>query len=227
MTDRSRMGRFIQPKATKGSQKWIQILINEKPDILNKQLQTNLNMKENEKIQWLSPLKSDDYAEYRDKEVLDLLGVSFDTLQKTEFWTDMGPQWDGIGKTSERILLIEAKSHIPELISSLKAKDPNSITIIKRSLEKTKKQLGSKTDFDWSKTFYQYANRLAHMNFLRSLYLPSFLVCVYFVNDSEMKGPATVEEWKGAIRLLHRCLGLRERFIQKCVADIFIDVTKI
>jgi hypothetical protein len=29
------MGRFVQPRAMKGSQKWIQMLINEKTDVLN------------------------------------------------------------------------------------------------------------------------------------------------------------------------------------------------
>jgi hypothetical protein len=219
--------RFPQPQAKKGSQKWIQILINEEPNTLNSMLRTTLNMQKTEKITWLSPLKNDDYAEYRDEAALNLLGVSFDTLQKTAFWTDMGPQWDGIARTSEKTFLIEAKSHISELISSMKAKDPASIAIIKNSLEKTKEQLGSKSDFDWTKTFYQYANRLAHVNFLRKLYLPAYLVCVYFVNDSEMKGPTSVEEWKGAIRLLHRCLGLRGPLIQKWVVDIFIDITSL
>jgi hypothetical protein len=44
------MARVIQSKATRGSQKWIQKLINEKPDILNKQLQTNLNIQEKTQV---------------------------------------------------------------------------------------------------------------------------------------------------------------------------------
>jgi hypothetical protein len=122
---------------------------------------------------------------------------------------------------AERVFLVEAKSHIPELISSIQAKNPKSIKIICDSLEKTKRQLGSKTNFDWSKTFNQYANRLAHVNFLRGLYIPAYLVCVYFVNDLEMKEPTSVDEWKGAIRLLHRCLGLRDHFLQKWIVDVF------
>ncbi len=42
-----------------------------------------------------------------------------------------------------------------------------------------------------------------------------------------MDGPKTVEEWKGAIRLVHRCLGLRENLIKKFVVDIFINLDKI
>jgi hypothetical protein len=221
------MGRFIQKKVTKGSQKWIQILINEKPEILNKQLLAKLSLPKDKKIEWLSPLKEDEYAEYRDEEALALLGLDIETFVYQPFWVEMGPQWDGIGRAGERVFLVEAKSHIPELISSMQAKKPNSIKTIRDSLEKTKKQLGSKADFDWTKTFYQYANRLAHVNFLKSFYIPAYLVCVYFVNDSEMKGPKSADEWKGAIRLVHRCLGLREHLLQKLIVDVFIDVTKL
>jgi len=221
------MGRFIQPKAVKGSQKWIQTIINEKPKILNKRLRTKLGMPEDEKIEWFSPIEEDEYAEYRDEEALALLGLDIETIVYQPFWVEMGPQWDGIGRAGEKVFLVEAKSHIPELISSMKAINPNSIKMIRDSLEKTKKQLGSKTDFDWTKAFYQYANRLAHVNFLRSFYIPAYLVCVYFVNDSEMKGPTSVDEWKGAIRLLHKCLGLRERFLKKWLIDIFIDINRL
>jgi hypothetical protein len=51
------MTRFVQLAAKKGSQKWIQKLINEKPDLLNKQLRMKLDMLEDEEIEWLSPLK--------------------------------------------------------------------------------------------------------------------------------------------------------------------------
>jgi hypothetical protein len=221
------MGRFKQPRATKGSQKWLQILINDKPEILHKELRRKLDIPEDEEFKWLSPLKSDDYAEYRDQAALDLLGIGFETIVWQPFWVLMGPQWDGIGRAGERVFLVEAKSHIPELISSMQAKKPKSIKTISDSLERTKRQLGSKTDFDWSKTFYQYANRLAHVNFLRSLCIPTYLACVYFVNDSEMNGPTSIDEWKGALRLLHRCLGLHERFLKKWIADIFIDVTNL
>lgn len=87
--------------------------------------------------------------------------------------------------------------------------------------------LGSKTDFDWSKGFYQYANRLSILHLLKMNKLPAFLVNVYFVNDVEMNGPSTADEWKGAIRLLHRCLGLKEHLLQKFVSNIFLDVANL
>jgi hypothetical protein len=222
------MACYTLPKATKGSQKWIQILINEKPDMLNRQIKTNLEMPEDETIDWLSPKVEDNYVEYDLKTFLKKLEKGVEELSVDRFWPKRGPQWDALGRSSSgKLFLVEAKSHIPELISTLRAKNPRSKAMIQKSLEDTQKDLGSKSDFDWSKTFYQYANRLAHVNFLRGFHMPAYLVCVYFVNDSEMKGPKTVEEWKGAIRLLHRCLGLRENLIQEWVIDIFADVTKI
>jgi hypothetical protein len=53
------------------------------------------------------------------------------------------------------------------------------------------------------------------------------LVNVYFLHDEEMEGPKTVDEWKGAIRLLHRCLGFREHLLEKFVTDIFIDINRL
>jgi len=221
------MARFVQAEANKGSQKWIQKLVNEKPHLLDSLIMSNQFISEKDDIQWLSPLKSDSYAEYRDETCLELLNVTLKT-PLSDFWPKNGPQWDALGKSaSGKLFLIEAKAHIPELISTLKANNPASTDKIMRSLEQTKKSLGSKNDFDWSKTFYQYANRLAHVDLLRRNGISAYLLFVYFLNDSEMKGPKTSDEWKGAIRLVHRCLGLRENLLENFVADLFIDVRNL
>ena len=222
------MARFPQLKATKGSQKWIQKLINEKPNILNKQLHTKLGMQENDELRWLSPRGNDDYAEYRDETFLERLGITLELCPLRDFWPSRGPQWDALGKTnSKKLFLIEAKSHIPELISTFKGKNQASIDKIQSSLKETKERFGSKTDFDWSKTFYQYTNRLAYVYLLRKNKLDAWLIDVYFLNDVDMDGPKTIDEWRGAIRLLHRCLGLRKRLLKKWVVDVFIDVINL
>ena len=116
------MARFIQAEANKGSQKWIQKLINEKTELLNSQIRTNLGITEKDDIQWLSPLKEDNYAEYRDEACLDLFKIKLEAFPLKGFWPKNGPQWDALGKsTSGKLFLVEAKSHIPELISTLKA----------------------------------------------------------------------------------------------------------
>jgi len=220
------MARFPQPKCNKGSQKWIQKLINEQPEHLNSQIRIELNLPRDEHIQWLSPLKDDDYSEYRDQEFLDLLGVKLKEKPLADFWPKRGPQWDALGKSSSgKLLLVEAKSHIRELISTMQAKDHDSARKIRKSLQETKRFLGSKAEFDWSCGFYQYVNRLAHLYLLRENRLQAHLLFVYFINDLEMKGSTTIHEWKGAIELLHSCLGIRRHKLQNFVADLFIDVS--
>jgi len=223
------MGRYPQPISEKGSKKWVQRLINDKPEILNKHLKRNLRFTSDDEIQWRSPLKEDDYAEYRDQDFIDRLGVVLEKVFLRNFWPTRGPQWDALGRSSKgNIFLVEAKSHIPEMISTLQAKDSHSLTKIHDNLKKTKSFLNAKTMVDWSIGFYQYTNRLAHLYLLRELnQLPAYLLFIYFINDSEMKGPTTTEEWKGAIHLLHSYLGSSRHKLQRFISDIFIDVDKI
>lgn len=204
----------------------MQKLVNEVPSLLDAQVREKLKLSEEEGIRWLSPLKDDDYAEYRDQGFINLLGVKLNKICLEDFWPRGGPQWDALGKSnSEKLFLIEAKSHISELSSSTRAEN-NSLQKICRSLEETKSSLGSNAKVDWSRGFYQYANRLAHLYLLRQNDLPAYLVFVYFLNDSEMAGPATIDQWKGAIELLHTYLGITRHKLQKYTADVFIDVTQ-
>lgn len=77
---------------------------------------------------------------------------------------------------------------------------------------------------DWSKRFYQYANRLAHAWFLADVNgLPVRLVFLHFIGDVDMDGPSTRREWEAALTVLHEALGFRGR-VPRYVAEIFIDV---
>ncbi len=136
------MGRIPQQEANKGSQKWIQKLVKEKESLFNSSISRTLEFAEGESINWLSPRKSDKYAEYRDRAFLDKLEVRLAKIPLEEFWSTRGPQWDALGKTSlGKVLLVEAKSHISELISSLQAESTESKKKIHRSLEATKQAL--------------------------------------------------------------------------------------
>jgi hypothetical protein len=219
------MTRVPYEPAKKGSQKWIQLLVNEKPELLNSEIRKSFRLSDSETISWLSPLEEDDFAEYRDQDFLDRLDVKLERVHLAEFWPARGPQWDALGRSSSgKLFLVEAKSHISELVSSSRVKDDRSAERIMRSLADTKRDLGTKTELDWSKCFYQYTNRLAHLYLLRKNQLSAYLVFVYFVNDSEMKGPGTVDEWRGAIKLLHACLGIERHKLKKFMADTFIDI---
>lgn len=222
------MPRFPQFARAKGSQKWIQKLVNRRPELLNLLIKRNLNFPEDEDIQWLSPLEDDEFSEYSDQAFLNLLGVKLHKVHLSSFWPKRGPQWDALGKSkSGKLLLVEAKSHIPELISTLQAKDEKSVKKIRASLEETRQFLNATTRIDWSQAFYQYTNRLAHLYLLRKNKVPAYLVFVYFVNDLEMNGPTTIEEWKGAKELLHSYFGIGRHRLQSFTTDVFIDLTNL
>lgn len=220
------MSRFPQKAGLKGSQKWIQKLVNEKPDLLNSPIRTQLDLPDTEKITWLSPIADDDYAEYQDEAFLDLLGIKLPKVCLSDFWPSRGPVWDGLGKSeTEKVFLVEAKSHISEVLSPKTGAGVTSVRKIKKSLDETKTFLHSNSEHDWASTFYQYTNRLAHLYLLRELNdVSAYLIFVYFLNDEDMNGPKSIDEWHGAIKLLHSFLGVGRHRLSEFTADIFIDV---
>ena len=81
---------------------------------------------------------------------------------------------------------------------------------------------------DWSRNFYQFTNRLAHLYLLRDQNtLPAFLVMVYFVGDDYMQGPATMDEWQGAIKLLKKFLRVSGNPLIHFQIDLFFDVVNL
>lgn len=227
------MPRVPQKPATKGSQKWLQLVVNEAPHLIDRAIAMQMGVSPGDKITWLSPLADDAYAEYRDEAFLSKLGVQAARMPLSKFWPRGGPRWDGLGRTSGgELFLVEAKAHIPELLSTATAASPTSRRTIATRLQSVKRALGSRARSDWSGLCYQYTNRLAHLFFLRALNrLPAFLVLVYFINASDVDGPSSAEEWSGAIRLVHALLGLDERRLQAAlghaVLDVFVDVRDV
>ncbi len=98
-----------------------------------------------EEITWRSPLAIDNYVEYKDEEFLNVLEIQSLKTNLTDFWPASGPRWDALAKSSSgKLFLVEAKSHITELISGFKGSNPTSIQKINKSLDETKKRLGLK-----------------------------------------------------------------------------------
>jgi len=223
------MPRIKQTSASRGSQKWLQILVNERPELIDRVLATRLQLTKRESIHWLSPLKDDDYAEYSDRQFLARLGVTLRKVSLESFWPKRGPVWDGLAKTNGgRLILVEAKAHIAELVSSPTGARGPSLSKIRRSLDATKQFLGSGSEADWATIFYQYTNRLGHLYLLRELNgLQAYLLFLCFVNDKDIGGPATELEWEGAIKLLESFLGVRSHKLSKYVHHVFIDVKEL
>lgn len=223
------MSRVVQPKGTKGSLKWIQRLVNERPDLINQQLAAAINLRKDDNIHWLSPLSSDEYAEYRDTSFTKKLDITLNRRSRESFWPDRGPQWDALGKTdSGKVILVEAKAHLGEIVSPGTQASEASRKKIITSLEETKAFLKVGPTVNWSGTFYQYTNRLAHLYLLRILNnIDSYLVFIYFLNDGEMEGPKTVQEWQAGIKVLEAALGLRKNRLSRFILEIFIDVREL
>ena len=191
------MPRIKQARALRGSQKWFQILVNERRELLERHLAEALGIVDCEGIHWLSPLKDDGYAEYSDQAFLERLDITLESESLGSFWPKGGPVWDALAKTERgNLILVEAKAHISELVSPPTGATEPSLTKIRESLNATKEFLGSSSEADWSTCFYQYTNRLAHLYLLRELNaLAAFLIFVYFDNDKNMGGPSTHAEW--------------------------------
>jgi hypothetical protein len=223
------MTRIPQSKASKGSQRWLQTLVNQNPGVFARKFLPQIGYKPEDKVEWLSPLQEDKYAEYQDESFLEQLGVSLSHCPLQDFWPKRGPVWDGLalGPHGEPIL-VEAKAHIPEFYSPASAAREASLAVIRASLSRTKKALRSTAKYDWSGPLYQYTNRLAHLYLLRSLNrLPAYLVFVDFINAQEVSGPSSVAEWKGALKLADTILGLRKCTLSPYVIHVFVDVKEL
>ena len=216
--------------ALRGSQRWIQLAVNRCPDVIDGAIGKGLGLEHGETIQWLSPLESDAFAEYRDHAFLERLGITPQHQNLEDFWPTRGPVWDGLARTSGgRYLLIEAKANIPEFVTSPSGATAASLHKIRKAFDETRAFLRVRSKTDWSECFYQYANRLAHLYFLRELNkLDAVLVFVYFVGDTTVsdKYPISHEGWQAAIALASHHLGIRAHspWIRDHVADVFIDV---
>ncbi len=108
------------------------------------------------------------------------------------------------------------------------AKSKVSRDKIEKPLAATQRYFKAKPGCDWSKRFYQYANHLAHLYFLRELNgVDAYLVFVYFLNDPDRDGPKTEREWRAAIKVMHEALGIRGKVPEKYVIDVFVDVGEL
>jgi len=213
--------------AAAGSQRWLQLAVNVQPGLVDEPLVDSLGGRGHAPLEWLCPLRAGGYREYRDLEALKAMDVPARVQHSlTDFWPRRGPVWDGLARTAKGdLLLLEAKANVPELASGRSQAGPESLNKITESLREVREYLAPKSAVDWTHTFYQYANRLAFLYFLRNLNeVPAHLVFVYFINARDVKGPATQAEWEAALTLMYAALGLPKRHpLSRFVHNVFID----
>ncbi len=218
-------------KSRRGSQRLLQESVQHCPDLLLASLRESGAIHHSETVAWVSPLVEDGHKEYKDSEFVAKLGLT-DQLDVplVSFWPRSGPRWDALGITSDgRPVLVEAKAHIPEAASpGSTAVAEQSIRLISSSLEKVRRRIAPRSSASWTDTFYQYTNRLAHQYFFRELNdIDSVLVFLNFLNAEEMNGPRTMEEWHGAIKLMHTLLQIPDDLEKFGVYHAFLDANLV
>jgi hypothetical protein len=142
-------------------------------------------------LEWVSPLESEGFTEYRDASFLEHLGLRDLAGQLAEFWPNKGPCWDALAKAAgptgkAAIVLVEAKSHRIEVCGVGTGASGSSKAKIESALGETKEWLSVPLTAPWTGTLYQYANRLAHLYFFRNRARPAvdaWLVNIYFLDD--------------------------------------------
>ncbi len=217
-------------RAYKGSQKWIQAYVNfYQKDINGAVLEQELSLN-GSSISWVSPLEKDQFAEYKDRDFLEALGIANFDNDLRAFWPRSGPRWDALAKVTHPsgnrgVLLVEAKSHIQECRSGGCAAGPTSRRQIEESLGRTQRWLGVSGSVDWTGSLYQYANRLAHLYFFREvLKIPAWLLNIYFVNDPGF--PTSEESWRNEVPLIKQELGLPGDS-QDFIIEAFLDIDEL
>lgn len=169
-------------RGKKGSKYWIQTLINlENGKNLTKSIQEIDS--DIVSIEWKSPLSNQNYKELKTNDIDDI------NKHILEFWPGNGPWWDGVGiATTDKedvIILVEAKAHTKETKSKCSAKSEVSIDKIKKALEYTHSKLAS-NEYDekvWLDEYYQLANRLAFLVYLKEQGVNVKLLLLNIVND--------------------------------------------
>jgi hypothetical protein len=203
------MSRFTQKAGTRGSLKWIQGAVNADPPALDADILKYIPAAS--RIEWKSPIENDGYAEYRDAAFLERLGLSKLADDLRGWWPERGPQWDALALTDKGdVLLVEAKAHVSEMFSSCAA-SPSSRSKIEAAFKQAMDTCKAQPRSSWCDCFYQLANRITHLHWLRQKGVPAWLVLVNFIGDNEIGGPRTMAEWQAAYQIVNHVMGLRER----------------
>jgi hypothetical protein len=218
-------------RAYAGSQRQLQTYVNLRPVEFSSKVLEVLSPPptSNSKLRWVSPLAAERFLEYRDEDFLRVLRLDKYARDLRQFWPGRGPSWDALGildsASRDGVVLVEAKSHISELESQCQAESQDSVEKISIALAETKRWLGVPESTDWTSRYYQFANRLAFLYFLRSRQIQAWLVNVYFLNDPHFKNPPApqkVSEWEGAIEKVNDALGLTRKNVSY-LGKLFLD----
>ena len=137
-------------------------------------------------IRWLDfPRTAEGDREFQRLEFLQGTGDGRVLDAWRSFWPTRGrgQTWDLVGRADETWLLVQAKTSWPEFVTSSCGAKGESLTTIRRALGKVKRDANVHRHFDWTGTYYQYANRLAALSFLRDRGVKARLIGIDFLGD--------------------------------------------
>jgi hypothetical protein len=202
---------------------------------------TKINENLEYSMEWL------DYPKDAKRKSLDgeYTGISFLPLELQNkisgnwknYWPQQGnpPNWDSIiycsplapnSSLEDHWFIIEAKARLNEGIDKgTDAKNEESIKIIEKAFEKTKKRFNIKTENNWLEKYYQFANRLAFINFMLENGVQCSLLYIYFINGwpNDPKNNVTnIESWKEIIHDEYKYLGINDE-AKKYISEIFVN----
>ena len=214
-------------RAFAGSQLQIQIAVSRRQAELSEATAQAIGLPVTSSLVWTSPLEEDCFAEYRDRFFLRAVGLQHLAPSLKAFWPRRGPCWDGLARIETAaalsgVVLVEAKSYPEEMEGSGCKAEGASLQQIQRALEEAKRWCAVPESTDWLGPLYQFANRLAHVYFLRERHgIPTWLANVCFIEDPTRKATSRTE-WTAHMTALRSRLGFDGRPIP-WVVDVFLE----
>jgi hypothetical protein len=193
----------------------VQIYVARKSELLSETVRDALRAagKSVADVRWVAPKESELFREPSDAAFLTRLGLPHAIPALRRFWPAGGPTWDALGvldgnAKSGGVVLVEAKSYPRETYGAgCKAVHPQSVEDIHRSLGAAQRWFRVSENRNWTGRLYQYANRLAHVYFLRhEVGVDAWLVNLCFTGDATTTATSR-DSWNMALPGFKRELG--------------------
>ena len=196
------MSNTSNEQAEKGSKFWMQNIVNE-----NNFAEEISEMLGEKFLNWISPLKYESYKEYKlnEQKIFSyVFGLSKEEFKNNfAFWANNQPQWDAIATSADRkiLYLFEAKAHLKELQSKIRATDKKSIEKIINSMKKVFEKISSENaDFSsWTEKYYQLGNRITFLYEMNQITLPKIektILILLNITDDKTYISTSKEEWQ-------------------------------
>lgn len=206
-----------------------------------KELRSQIGLPDNVEIHWLDyPWDNKSISgdgEYIKRDFFEKIPEIFteevmSKFEKDKFGEKLEQHWDGIFWVKDTIYIVEAKAYLKEIESNCGAGKKSS-SIIEGYFKETREYFEISSANDWTKIYYQMANRLAFLKLLQSHGVKAKLVNIYFVNGYErkIKGDiienknTTKEQWKKDIEKEETYLGI-SKLVRKDIFHVFINCKK-